>query len=125
MSRDDQSNAGKIADNPELAAVAGELRALGAAQTALAETLVVDLASSALAHGMAPSVLTRLQSFDRLAQEVDELATVLDRLSAGIPVDEAFRVRLGDLCDRLSSRLNGPGATKPRTTERAATVELF
>ncbi|MFV0623224.1 hypothetical protein ACBY01_04320 [Sphingomonas sp. ac-8] len=81
------------------AAVAGELRLIGALLERLAETLVGDEHFSA-------HYLDQLQTFDLIIQCADESASVLDRLSQGVDPYEAIApVRLTAVQDRLRDAL--------------------
>ena len=82
------------------AAVAEEMRLVGALLERLAETLVAD------AH-FAAHYLDHLQTFDLIIQCTDESAAVLDRLSKGACPHEAIApVRLEAVQDRLRQALS-------------------
>jgi len=83
------------------AAVATEIRGIRAEIERLADVLVSD-------PRFAADYLDQLQNFDLIVQHVDENARVLDRLAAGLSVEEAVApVRLTVIQDRLRAAIAG------------------
>jgi predicted nucleotidyltransferase len=87
---------------PLCSAISNELRDLRRQLERLAERLCLD-EEFLLRH------VESLQLFDALAQQSEESACLLDRLSGGMTSDEALvKVKLGVLQERLRAGLNAP-----------------